>query len=128
MRDAERGRVAQVDGVGHDRHRTGRHDDPLRVRADEARAVDPVADRDSGDAVTHRAHDARELTPRDERGGELDLVLVGDDEYVRKVDRRVRDVDEDFTGSGNRIGDLLHHDRLRRTVLEHTGGAHRYFP
>ena len=125
VRDAERGGVAQVDRVGHDGHRRRVHDDPLRVRADEARRRRPGRRRQPSSTPSPSAlDDTRELAPRHERCRELHLVLVGDDEHVGEVHRRVGDVDEHLTGAGDGIRDLLDHDRLRRAVLEHSGGAH----
>jgi hypothetical protein len=65
---------------------------------------DAVAWLEGADASTHRPDDASEFTAGREGQRWLDLVLVLDDQYVRKVDAGGLDVDGNFTCCRYHIG------------------------
>ena len=70
----ERGRLAEVDRLGHRHQREGGHHYLLGESAEADEGDDPVATADPRDAGAHRGNLAGDLAAGDERGGGFDLV------------------------------------------------------
>jgi hypothetical protein len=75
--------------------------------ADHGAAKDPVAHRDVAHILGHLDDVAGELAARYEWRRHRQLVLVGDQQDVGKIDRRRFDADAGLRRSDSGVGDIL---------------------
>lgn len=112
-------------GVGHSRGRgrrevNGRADslqrgspdhDLFGERAVHGGSLHSVARGEGPHTGSHRPHGAGEFAADREGNGDVDLVLIGDQEHVGKIHGGGGDVDHHLPVRGNRVGHLDHDDR-----------------
>ena len=128
VRRQPRRRLVQLDTLGDANHEVLGHDHLLGVRAVLQLGGDAITRGEGRHPLPHRTHDAGKLLARDEGTRGEDLVGAGDDEDVREVQRRGRDVDKDLAGCGLRGVDLTHDELLRGTELLHEYRLHAWIP
>jgi hypothetical protein len=120
----ERRRGAEVDAVGDRDQGAGADCDLLGEPTPPGRSEDPIADRDAVDTRADRTHDAGDLGAGGEGERWLELVQVLDDEDVGEVHGARLDVYDHLAASRGRIVDVLHDERLGRSVLPADDCAH----
>ena len=108
----ESGRRAEVHPGGNRHEPLGRHDALLGKGAVGRKTDHRVPRLHVGDALAHGPHDAGELRPGRKRQRRLYLVFVLDDQYVRKIDARGLDRDDDLAAAGREPGHFLEREHF----------------
>jgi len=107
----QRGAVLERHLIGNLHAHGGIGDDTRRESAPTRHGERALPHADVSHAVAHVEHDARHLASRRKRTRRPQLVLVPDQQRVRKIQATGSHREQDLAGSRRRIGDVLERER-----------------